>query len=112
MSRAGKIKALAVATAKRSAVLPDLPTLAESGLPDIQGDAWMGFIAPAKTPTAILARLQGEIGAIVKIRGHEARNSRLLMEPWAARPPKFVRRCRPTWRAGSRSSRRTTSSWT
>jgi tripartite-type tricarboxylate transporter receptor subunit TctC len=64
--RAGKLKALAVATAQRSSVLPDLPTLAESGLPDIQGDAWMGFIAPARTPAAIVARLQREISQIVK----------------------------------------------
>ena len=45
--KAGKIRALAVASGKRSPSLPDLPTFAESGLPDIQADAWIGFIAPA-----------------------------------------------------------------
>jgi tripartite-type tricarboxylate transporter receptor subunit TctC len=79
--RAGKLRALAVATAKRSAVLPDLPTLAESGLPDIQGDAWMGFIAPAKTPAAILARLQGEISQIVKSDDMTQKLQAQLMEP-------------------------------
>ena len=79
--RAGKLKALAVATGKRSAVLPDLPTLAESGLPDIQGDAWMGFIAPAKTPAVILARLQGEIAQIMKSDDMRQKLQAQLMEP-------------------------------
>ncbi|MEO7114425.1 MAG: tripartite tricarboxylate transporter substrate binding protein [Caldimonas sp.] len=63
--KAGKIKALAVATAKRSAALPDLPTLAESGLKDIQADAWMGFVVPAKTPEAIVKKLHDELVAIL-----------------------------------------------
>jgi tripartite-type tricarboxylate transporter receptor subunit TctC len=63
--KAGKIKALAVATAKRSAALPDLPTLAESGLKDIQADAWMGFVVPARTPEAIVRKLHGELVAIL-----------------------------------------------
>jgi tripartite-type tricarboxylate transporter receptor subunit TctC len=79
--RAGKLKALAVATAKRSSVLPDLPTLAESGLPDIQGDAWMGFIAPAKTPAAIVGRLQAEISQIVKSDDMKQKLQAQLMEP-------------------------------
>ena len=79
--RAGKLRALAVATAKRSSVLPDLPTLTEAGLPDIQGDAWMGFIAPAKTPAPIVARLQGEISQIVKSDDMKQKLQGQLMEP-------------------------------
>ena len=63
--KAGKIRALAVATAKRSQALPELPTLAESGLKDIQADAWMGFVVPAKTPERIVARLHAELVAIL-----------------------------------------------
>ena len=63
--KAGKIRALAIASAKRSPSLPDLPTFAESGLPDIQADAWIGFIAPAKTPAAIVAKLRGHIVQIL-----------------------------------------------
>ncbi|TDF64986.1 tripartite tricarboxylate transporter substrate binding protein [Cupriavidus sp. L7L] len=59
--KAGKLKGLAVASAKRSATLPELPTLAEAGLDDIQADAWIGFIVPAKTPPAIVTRLHKEI---------------------------------------------------
>ena len=63
--KAGKFKALAVATAKRSASLPDLPTLAESGLRDIQADAWMGFVVPAKTPEGVVRKLHDELVAIL-----------------------------------------------
>jgi len=55
--KVGKLRALAVATAKRSAVLPELPTLAEAGLNDVYADAWMGFVAPARTPDATLWRV-------------------------------------------------------
>ena len=55
--QAGKLRALAVASPERSASLPDIPTLAESGLPDIKGDAWIGVIAPADIPPAILKTL-------------------------------------------------------
>jgi tripartite-type tricarboxylate transporter receptor subunit TctC len=64
--RAGKLRALAVATERRSPSLPDLPTLAESGLPGVYGDAWMGFVAPARTPEPVLARLHDEIAAILR----------------------------------------------
>ena len=63
--RAGKIRALAVASAKRSSSLPDLPTLVESGLPDVQADAWIGFIAPAKTPAAIVKKLHEQITQVL-----------------------------------------------
>ena len=63
--KAGKMKALAVATGKRSASVPELPTLAESGLKDIQADAWMGFVVPAKTPDAIVRKLHAELVQIL-----------------------------------------------
>jgi tripartite-type tricarboxylate transporter receptor subunit TctC len=53
----GKLRALAVTTAKRSALLPDLPTVAESGVPDYELVGWYGFLAPAGTPKDILAKL-------------------------------------------------------
>jgi len=63
--KAGKVKALAVATGKRSPSLPELPTLAEAGLKGIQADAWMGFVVPAKTPEAIVRRLHSELVQIL-----------------------------------------------
>jgi Uncharacterized protein conserved in bacteria len=59
--KAGKLKALAVATEKRSAALPDIPTLREAGIENVFADAWMGFVVPARTPPAVEKRLQEEI---------------------------------------------------
>src|SRR6266850_1917783 len=56
----GKVKILAVSTAKRSALLPDIPTLKESGI-DVEADAWMGLIAPAKTPDAVIAKIHDAV---------------------------------------------------
>jgi len=59
--KAGRLRALGVTTAKRSKVLPDLPTLAEAGVPGYENSTWFGFMAPAGTPAAILARLNAEV---------------------------------------------------
>ena len=59
--KAGKLKALAVATEKRSPALPELPTLREAGIENVYADAWMGFVVPAKTPEPIVSRLREEI---------------------------------------------------
>jgi len=64
--KVGKLKALAVATAKRSSILPDLPTLAEAGLKDVYAEAWMGFVVPAKTPQAIVDKLHDDIASILR----------------------------------------------
>ena len=58
--KAGRVRALAVTTARRSLVLPELPTLAESGLPGYETDNWYGVMVPAKTPRAIVMRLNKE----------------------------------------------------
>jgi tripartite-type tricarboxylate transporter receptor subunit TctC len=63
--KSGKIKGLAVASARRSPSLPEFPTLAEAGVQDIQADAWIGFIVPAKTPPEIVARLHDELVQIL-----------------------------------------------
>jgi len=59
--KAGKIRGLAVTTAKRSAVLPDLPTVAEAGLPGFEADNWYGIVTVTKTPRAVVERLHAEI---------------------------------------------------
>ena len=59
--KAGKIRALAVTTAKRSIVLPDLPTVAEAGLPGFEADNWYGIVTTAKTSRPIIDRLNTEI---------------------------------------------------
>ena len=64
-AKAGKLKAIAVTSAKRSKLAPELPTMAESGFPDIQALAWMAIMAPAKTPPEIVNRMSREIAAIL-----------------------------------------------
>ena len=61
--KAGKVRPLAVARAERWPALPDVPTLAESGYPDFVLDAWTGVVAPAGTPTAVVAKLNAAINA-------------------------------------------------
>jgi tripartite-type tricarboxylate transporter receptor subunit TctC len=59
--KAGRLRALAVTTAARSKVLPELPTITESGLPGYENSTWHGWLAPAGTPPAILNRLNAEL---------------------------------------------------
>ena len=63
---AGRLRALAVTTAKRFPLLPDLPTIAESGYPGFEALAWNGVLVPAGTPRAIVQRLNAEINTILR----------------------------------------------
>jgi tripartite-type tricarboxylate transporter receptor subunit TctC len=65
--KAGRLRALAVASLQRSAVMPEVPTVAESGLPGFEGGAWYGLLAPAATPRVIVDRLNSEIVRILKL---------------------------------------------
>jgi len=64
---AGKLRAIAVTTAKRFPLLPDLPSIAESGYPVVVSDAWNGIVVPAGTPKAIVDKLNAEINAVLKM---------------------------------------------
>ena len=64
--QAGKLRALAVTTAKRFALSPEIPTIAEAGYPGFEALAWNGVLVAAATPAAIVQRLNGEINAILK----------------------------------------------
>ena len=59
--KAGKLKAIAVTTSTRSSLLPDVPTIAEAGLPGYEANNWYGFLAPARTPRPVIDRLNREI---------------------------------------------------
>jgi tripartite-type tricarboxylate transporter receptor subunit TctC len=67
LSRDGKLIVLATSTAKRSTVLPDIPTLAEAGVAGYAFDPWFGLLAPAKTPRAVLAKLNAEVARSVEL---------------------------------------------
>jgi len=62
--KAGKLKALAVTSKERSAILPDVPTMIEAGVPDFVVATWLGYAVPANTPNAIVARFNAEINRI------------------------------------------------
>jgi len=78
--KAGKLRALAVTTAKRSAVAPDVPTLAESGLPGYELSSWQAVFAPAGTPPAIVDRLYTEIAKILQMPDVQKRLTELGLD--------------------------------
>lgn len=89
--KAGKIKSLAIASAKRSPLLPGLPTLAESGLQEVQADAWIGFVVPARTPPAIVKRLRTELAQILAEPALKEKFALQYMEPVGSTPEDFKR---------------------
>lgn len=64
--RAGKLRALAMSSAKRSPAMPELPTLAEAALPGFESEAWYAILGPAGVPAAITAKLSGEVAKAVQ----------------------------------------------
>ena len=87
--QAGKIRALAVSPAKRSPAAPDLPTIAESGVPGYDSGAWFGLLAPAGTPKAIVDKLAIETVRILKLPDVNRRISELGAEPVGGTPQQF-----------------------
>jgi tripartite-type tricarboxylate transporter receptor subunit TctC len=79
--KAGKMRALAVSTAKRSQFLPDVPTMKEAGFTGIENVAWMAVMAPATTPTDIVQRVNQEINAILALPDVKEKLSAQYMEP-------------------------------
>lgn len=65
--RSGRLRALAVSSSQRLAALPEVPTVAESGFPGFDADQWYGFVAPASTPAATVAKLNTEINKILRL---------------------------------------------
>ena len=87
--KAGKIKALAVTTARRSALAPELPTLAEAGLPGLDIYTWWGFLAPAGTPKEIIAKWNAEVTRILVTPEMKAFFAQQGAEPAPTSPEEF-----------------------
>ena len=89
--KSGKLRALAIGTAQRSLVVPELPTVAEAGVPGYEANNWNGVVAPAATPRAVIERLQREIRAIVEAPELRSRLLQSAFEPVADTPQAFRR---------------------
>ena len=87
-ARAGKLRALAVTSAKRSAAAPELPTIAET-VPGYEADAWYGIVAPRGTPAAIVALLRAEISKAIQLPDVRSRFATLGLEPVGGTPQEF-----------------------
>ena len=99
--KSGALRALAVSTSKRSSALPDIPTVAEAGLPGYDYSSWVGLLAPAKTPRAVLDRLASE-----SARGVQTAETKKILalegaDPVGSTPEEFaalIRRELAGWR--------------
>lgn len=85
--REGRIKGLAVTASRRSALAPEMPTVAESGLPGFEGDTWFGLSAPAATPAPSLAKLSDALAAALAAPGTNDALARFGAEPPASPSP-------------------------
>ena len=79
--KAGKLRPLAVSTAKRSTLTPEIPTMKEAGLPDVENMAWMAVMAPASTPTDVVERMNQEINAALALPDVREKLAAQFMEP-------------------------------
>lgn len=87
--KTGKLKALGVGTRKRSSAMPDVPTIDESGLKGFEAATWIGVLAPAGTPAAIVARMHDEIVKVLQIPEVQQRLSSQGAEPVGSSPAQF-----------------------
>lgn len=93
MIKDGRLRALAVTTAKRSIALPDIPTMAEAGYPGAQSDGWFGIVAPAGAPRKIVAQVSGDVARILRDPKLKERFALQGAEPSVdSTPEKFTRR--------------------
>lgn len=87
----GKLKALAVTTAKRSSTLPNVPTLQEAGVPNLAIGTWFGLLAPAATPKPVIARLNTEIVKIIQSPEFKKQMADIGAEPVGNKPEEMAK---------------------
>jgi tripartite-type tricarboxylate transporter receptor subunit TctC len=96
----GNVRALAITARQRSAILPDVPTMAEAGYSSIEGDSWVGVLVPRGTPRDIIDLLRREIARIISEPEMKARLADLGYDPVASTPEEFAARIKreiTTW---------------
>jgi len=88
--RGGKVKALAVTSAKRIEALPDVPTVAESGFPEVVDYTWVGLLGPAKMPADVVTRINGVVADALRTSEMRQRLAAAGMEPQPGTPAAFA----------------------
>ena len=89
-AKAGKIRALAVSSPQRAAAAPDIPTVAEAGVPGFEALSWFGLVAPAKTPKALVSKLAAETQRILKLPDVNERITGLGAQPVGGTPQEYA----------------------
>lgn len=89
--RAGKLKALGMGSTQRSPAAPDIPTIAEQGMPGYEASVWYGFLAPANTPASIVQRLNGGIVAVIRDESVRKLLADQGIDPLSSTPEEFAR---------------------
>ncbi len=87
----GKLRALAVTTAKRSSALPNVPTLQEAGVPNVAIGTWFGLLAPAATPKAVVTRLNTELVKIIQSPDFKKQMADIGAEPIGNKPEEMAK---------------------
>jgi tripartite-type tricarboxylate transporter receptor subunit TctC len=87
----GQVRALAISSAKRAAVAPDVPTIAESGFPDFDVNPWWGILAPAGTDPAIVSKINADVGEILRSKEMIAFLASQGAEPLISSPQEFLK---------------------
>ena len=88
--RSGRLRALAVTTAKRSPELPDVPTIAEAGVPGYEATSWFGMFAPAGTPAPVVARLNSALAKVLADPAVKKKLAEQGAEPYSETPEQFA----------------------
>lgn len=89
LMNAGRVKAVGVLSRERSSLAPEIPTLAETGLPGYESVGWFGLLAPAGTPGSVVARLNRDAVTVLNLPEVRERMTALALESWPSTPEEF-----------------------
>ena len=89
-AKAGRVRGLAVSGPKRSEALPDVPTIAEAGVPGYEATTWTGIVAPVGMPKPIVARLNAELNKVIASRSFKEKVAAIGSEPAGGTPEQFA----------------------
>ena len=89
--RSGRLKAIAAAMKQRSSLIPDIPTMAESGVQGAESASWFGMLVPAGTPARVVAKINADLGAVLRSADYRERLAQVGMEPVFGSSDEFTR---------------------